>query len=175
MIASRNFVRTAALGLAFVATAALASVTFYPATGTGFVGKGDVQSAFGWNNAAAQANIAGISFTYESSVTVHGTCYWVTGEGTRGEQEHFVNHTKASSIAGTVLYSPRVHHQIDGINLTGYGDSVESGGDIPVAGGPCPGNPGNGAIWINVYTVPGSETGGLYVWFDGQKKLLGNF
>lgn len=30
---------------------ALATVTFDPGTGTGFVGKGDVQNAFGWNNA----------------------------------------------------------------------------------------------------------------------------
>jgi hypothetical protein len=29
---------------------AAASVNLDPATGTGFVGKGDVQSAFGWNN-----------------------------------------------------------------------------------------------------------------------------
>jgi hypothetical protein len=172
----KNVVRTAALGLAFAATAALASVTFYPATGTGFVGKGDVQSAFGWNNAALQANVSGISFTYESDVTWHASCYFVTGEGTRGEKEHFVPHHKSTSVAGTVQWSARVHHQVDGINLTGFtGDTVESGGEVPVAGAPCPGNPGHDGVWVNVYVEPGSSTGGLYVWYNGVKKLLGNF
>src|SRR5918996_4693526 len=37
-------------------TAAFALVTFDPSTGTGFVGKGDVQTAFGWNNKQLQNN-----------------------------------------------------------------------------------------------------------------------
>ena len=43
----------AAIAALAVSTAALATVTFDPATGIGFVGKGDVQLAFGWNNATA--------------------------------------------------------------------------------------------------------------------------
>jgi hypothetical protein len=41
---------------AMLATAALAAVTFDVNTGFGFVGKGDVQLAFGWNNKALQTN-----------------------------------------------------------------------------------------------------------------------
>jgi hypothetical protein len=37
------------------AGAAFAAITFNPDDGTGFVGKGDVQEAFGWNNHALQA------------------------------------------------------------------------------------------------------------------------
>lgn len=51
--------RIIAAGVAVITTAvitmspAFALVSFSSDTGTGFVGKGDVQSAFGWNNAAA--------------------------------------------------------------------------------------------------------------------------
>jgi len=175
MSAPKNVFRTAALGLAFVATAAVASVTFYPATGTGFVGKGDVQSAFGWNNAALQQNINGISFTYNSTVTYSGTCFWVTGPE-QNRKEHTVEHKKSTNVAGKVQWDARTHHQVDGIYLTGFGDSVESGGQIPVIGSPCPGNPGTGAVYIDVQVVPGSSTGGLYVHYNGGTGvLLGNF
>lgn len=161
--------------LAVVSTAALASVTFYPATGTGFVGKGDVQSAFGWNNAALQQNINGISFTYNSTVTYSATCYWVTGP-VQNRHEHTVVHHKNTNVAGTVKWDARTHHQVDGIYLTGFGDSVESGDDIPVVGGPCPGNPGTGAVYIDVSVVPGGSSGGLYVYYNGGTGvLLGNF
>lgn len=45
-----------------VVASALAAVTFDASTGTGFVGKGDVQLAFGWNNKQLQANAAGVTF-----------------------------------------------------------------------------------------------------------------
>ena len=164
-----------AAALAVVSMAALATVTFNPATGTGFVGKGDVQNAFAWNNAALQQNIGGISFSYNSSVTYSGTCYWVTGP-VQNRTEHTVTHTTETNVNGTVNWDARTHHQVDGIYLTGFGDTTEGGGDIPVVGGPCPGNPGTGAVYIDVQVVPGGSTGGLYVYYnDGPGVLLGNF
>ena len=49
-----------ALGSAGVASAA---VTFDSDTGVGFVGKGDVQLAFGWNNTQLQKNAPGVAFS----------------------------------------------------------------------------------------------------------------
>src|SRR5262245_5475316 len=46
-----------------MATAASASVSVNPTSGVGFVGKGDVQSAFGWKNADLQANASAVKFT----------------------------------------------------------------------------------------------------------------
>ena len=40
----------ALVGIGLIVSSALASVTFDSATGKGFVGKGDVQIAFNWNN-----------------------------------------------------------------------------------------------------------------------------
>jgi opacity protein-like surface antigen len=52
----KKMLLAAGIALATISTAAVAAVTFDPATGTGFVGKGDIQLAFGWNNKAAQDN-----------------------------------------------------------------------------------------------------------------------
>jgi hypothetical protein len=49
--------------LALTIPAANAAVTFDPATGTGFVGKGDVQSALGYNNTQLQKNANSLVFT----------------------------------------------------------------------------------------------------------------
>ena len=48
--------------LALGATAASASVNVDPATGSGFIGKGDVQLAYGWNNATLQTNASSVGF-----------------------------------------------------------------------------------------------------------------
>src|SRR5262245_53131892 len=55
----------AAVGVtAAIATGTLASAgVTVDATGHGFVGKGDIQSAMGWNNDALQRNAATLSFT----------------------------------------------------------------------------------------------------------------
>jgi hypothetical protein len=145
-------------------------VTFDPSTGTGFVGKGDVQLAFGWNNAQVQVNAAGVTFTYGQIATYDAVCTWTTGEGTRGEQIHNVTHTRTTGINTAVTYDARTHKQIDGFNLTGFGSIGEGGDPVPVVGGACPGNPGTGGVWTSV-TLTGS-TGGLFVWYNNQSAKL---
>ena len=58
----------AGLALALASSSALASVTFDPVTGIGFVGKGDVQYTFGLNNHAMQAASPTTQFRWTSSV-----------------------------------------------------------------------------------------------------------
>ena len=52
-----------------LAPAASAAVTFSETNGTGFVGKGDVQVAFSWNNKQLQANATGVSFSFTQDAT----------------------------------------------------------------------------------------------------------
>jgi len=52
-----------------LAPAASAGVTFNETNGTGFVGKGDVQVAFGWNNKQLQTNATGVSFSFTQDAT----------------------------------------------------------------------------------------------------------
>ena len=151
---------------AFITVPAFASVTFDSNTGAGFVGKGDVQLVFQWNNAALQANAPGVYFTYESSDRYTATCTWTTGEGTRGEQVHNVSvprHTSVySSINGTVRNGP---HQFTGFILNGFGTTSTSG-VVPVLGGPCVGGDGFGNAQDGTWTSvegPVSTGGGLVV------------
>jgi len=58
-----------AASLALAATALAANVD---STGKGFVGKGQVQSEFKWNNAKLQQNAAGISFSFVQTATETG-------------------------------------------------------------------------------------------------------
>jgi hypothetical protein len=148
--------------LAVVASAALATVTFDAATGKGFVGKGDVQLALGWNNAMLQSNASGVSFTYEASEDFDITCEWDTGVK---NIVHHVNHRQRSTtLNAAVLVDLRKNRQQDvtGFNLTGFGSTVESGDPIPSVGDGCPGFQGNGAVVTAVQTL-GATVGGLYV------------
>jgi len=151
--------------LIFATAIASASVTFDPNTG-GFVGKGDVQLAFGWNNAKLQQNASGVTFSYDAVDTYSATCTWVTGEGTKGEKIHNVEHNRRASVASTVAFDARKHSQIDGFILAPAGAS-DTNGVAPVVGAPCVSENGNGndAKWSAVTLV--SSTGGLSVNFGG--------
>jgi hypothetical protein len=153
-----------------IAVAAVASVTFDANTGTGFVGKGDVQIAFNWNNAALQNKAAGVYFTYESSDSYSATCTWITGEGTRGERTHNVTvprHTQVySMINGTARSGP---HQFTGFILNGFGTTSTSG-EAPVVGGDCIGE-GQDGTWTSV-EGPVSSGGGLVVHYGQQSAPL---
>jgi len=143
-------------------------------TGFGFVGKGDVQLAFGWNNATLQNNAGGVTFSLSTTTSYTSVCSWVTGEGTRGERSHEVSHTVTQGLTAVLNGSARQtkgQTQFTGFNLLGFnGDPIQSGGAIPVEGQPCPGNPGTGGTWGPVTT--GASTGGLYVTWNGTSLPL---
>jgi hypothetical protein len=165
------------LGVAACAAAtvvAYATVTFSPATGLGFIGKGDLQTPWGWNDAKLQACAAGVSFYYASaqSATYTAVCEFTTAEGRPGQQTHNIEHkvNKVSSINATVAYDARKNNlgKVTGFNLTGFGTTTTtSSGTVPVVGGPCPGNPGTDGVWISVeLTSSSSSGGGLYAASD---------
>ena len=158
----------AAAAVFALSSPASASVTFDPATGTGFVGKGDVQLAFGWNNAVLQANAKGVAFSYQQSETYDAVCTWVTGEGTKGEKTHNVSHSTATALNSEVAYDVRTHKQVDGFLLKGFGATVETG-TVPLVGGSCPGTEGHAGTWSAV-TQTGTS-GGLYV-TSGETSVL---
>ena len=171
----RKFAIAAAVAAATISTAALALVTFNPATGTGFVGKGDVQLAYAWNNKQLQDNAGGVSFVYDQTTSYEGVCTWTTGAGTRGERIHNVDHTTSTAVLSTVGYEARKNSNgkdgsITGFFLNGFGSTVSTGGSAPYVGGPCHGNPGNDAVWSSVSAT--GSTGGLFVVYGGASLLL---
>lgn len=66
MKTSTSLITTCCALIMFAASAA-ASVTFDPSTGTGFVGKGDLQTPWGWNNQKMQIEALNITFSYNST------------------------------------------------------------------------------------------------------------
>lgn len=165
----RKIVLGTACAVATFSTAAVASVTFDPATGTGFVGKGDVQLAFGWNNAAAQANATAVSFSYKSATTYDVTCEWDTEAGRSGNViHHEITIPKNTSVLSNIAYDVRKMNQYTGYNLTGLGATTTNGQSVPNLGDACPGN--NPGVVTDVQVV--SESGGLFVTFNGTSVQL---
>jgi hypothetical protein len=147
-----------ALALTVFSSSAFAAVTFDSTTGTGFVGKGDVQNALGLNNAQLQNQAAGLKFTYESVDTYEVTVEWTSGEGTKGEKTHIVNHKRNSSLTSDIIAQSRTAKQINGFNLTGLGDTIAEGA-IPKVGDYYPGNSGHEVTNVNLV----SSTNTYYV------------
>jgi hypothetical protein len=117
-----------------VAGVALAVVTFNPADGTGFVGKGDVQTALGLNNAQMQGLIqsGGVSFTYVTKDTYEVVNAWATGnvDNPVSLNYHTATVTTSVNVNSTVAFDPRKvngQQQYTGFNLTGFGTKVVEG------------------------------------------------
>ena len=104
-----KFLSTAALalgGVLLLPAAAQAAVTFDPATGTGFAGKGDVQLAFGWNNNQLQTNAGQLTFRSERSTVKVTEVSWAC-TNTRNEvvQERERTTTTTTTTSGVVSAS----------------------------------------------------------------------
>jgi hypothetical protein len=160
------------LGLAACGAAlatAYAAITFNATTGVGFVGKGDVQLALGWNNAQLQNNASGLSFTYVQARSYSIECEWttVTGGKTAKVIEHAVTHTFGADVNAAIAFAPRTQKQggINGFNLNGFENAVVSGDPLPALGdrATCPGEQGTGAVGTVIAVSVGSTSGGLYV------------
>jgi hypothetical protein len=157
----------AGFALAAAATAVFATVSFDTATGIGWVGKGDVQTPFGWRDQTMQQNHAGVTFDFVMSESYEAVCVFVTGEGTRGERTHRVDHKVKVAVSGVADDLDRIQKtktaKFTGWFLKGYlAGSAQVTGEVPVVGGPCMGNDGHDGLWGAVSApIPGTD-GGLY-------------
>jgi hypothetical protein len=117
-----------------VAGIVLASVTFDSATGIGFVGKGDVQTALGLNNAQMQAQAASLVFTLVKVDTYEVVNAWATGnpDNPVSLNSHTQTVTTFCNVSASVLYDARTHKQVDGFNLTGWNGVPIVVGTVPV-------------------------------------------
>jgi hypothetical protein len=108
--------------IALTATVAFAAVTFDPITGEGFVGKGEVQEAFGWNNRQLQADADEVEFRYvgttEQITDYSWTCTHPTNLSNTQERSRAV--TETASVQGIVDHVARERNQITGFILDGY-------------------------------------------------------
>jgi hypothetical protein len=152
----RTLLAAAAL-VAVVATAAYAEVIFNAETGTGFVGKGDVQLAMGWNNNQLQANADGLIFSVQSVSVTTWLCYHTDNENA-ADQERSVSVT----TQGLLSHTERTRNQITGFGLDGYDGTptvVTDGGPV----GSCP-NPNRELV---EGSIEEGEASGFTVYVNG--------
>ena len=114
----------AAIALALAAmlvasTAALALVTFNAQDGTGFVGKGDVQTVLGLNNKDMQTAHTSVTFKYVATNTYGFECEWFTGPA-RNRTHHVQDKTADTQVNATVDSASRKTGQWTGWNLNGF-------------------------------------------------------
>lgn len=175
-------------GAMAIGSVAGAAVIFDPATGTGFVGKGDVQLAIGWNNKQLQDNAADVTFAYNDVVSYEWFCYRETTTG--GPEPKVVPHTneraRSQAVDGDVNADPRQkkgQSQFTGFTLNGWDGDPDLGAFEGPALGSCP----NDGIVIDqaAYEADGSivkvdiedlaptlSGGGLVAIYDGVSYSL---
>ena len=152
-----------------LAAPATASVTFDPATGAGFVGKGDVQLVFSWNNKALQENASTVDFRVNSVAETTWSCTKVVVQGNDVVRDIVQQRSTTTTTAGLVTTVARENSKgkdgaVTGFYLTGYEGTPVVGTDGPEPGS-CPANPSGFVYDENaVTTVSG---GGLQVTHDG--------
>ena len=118
-------IRSAVLSMTAVATVATAAyaATFDPTTGTGFVGKGELQTPWGWNNATLQKEAEGVTFKVSQQVTYEQECSYLTG----GRNPERVRETKEATrpLNSRVTYETRNNKRgaVTGFILDGFGSS----------------------------------------------------
>jgi hypothetical protein len=138
-----------------------------------FLGKGDVQTVLGLNNAKMNADAPSLVFTYETVNSYSITVEWTTETGGKESKiiEHAIDLHRNTVVSTTVAADARKNAnspiQVTGFWLT-FGATTVSGGEIPVVNIPASlyenlggNNLGNDAV-VTAVTLE-SSTGGLYV------------
>jgi hypothetical protein len=143
----------AGAGVALVSTVALASVTLDVNDGalTGFIGKGDIQSAFHYNNKQMQDQVNNVKFTFGDSLHVTFSCTFETTHTT-----HTHDWDRSGDLSVTWIGNPRLNPTGSGtgwlvsgtLHLTG---NLASLTEFPVEGQPCP--IGNGTVDVGSINV----------------------
>jgi hypothetical protein len=104
------------IGLAVVA---YAQITFNPGNGTGFVGKDEIQQAFGWKNGDVRKNIGRTQFRYVSSTEYSWEC-----ERLRGPAQTIAHSSEGGEEDSLLSEVAQKGGQISGINLVGIASSI---------------------------------------------------
>jgi hypothetical protein len=165
-----------------VAGVSAATVTFVPG-GPGFVGKGDVQVAFHWNNAQFQANAPDITFTEAFDLIQAEYCtHWQNGEIV----ESWVR-SRTLDEDKVETYTTRVRNgKISGFDLTGPDESTDSFHYDPWQGDALPSECFSDGSYVNTVDSEGNgwnswtiidplHTSSLYVNYGGQRVKLATY
>jgi hypothetical protein len=158
-----------AMGLALVAMlvaagTVFAAATFDPVTGEGFVGKGDVQTAFNLNNKQLQQQAENVSFSF---VTVTEQTWVCTNERNEQTQER-ARTTETQGLFSSVTRDNK--KQVTGFLLTGFKpDSTTTSTEGPALNS-CPAAQSGWTLTTPAGDpVPVPEESGLFATLNGVK------
>jgi hypothetical protein len=132
----------ATLLIGATAMPANAAVTFDTSDGTGFVGKGDIQTAFGWNNADLQTHAPDVSFAWHEVIRYDATCQVQTGNPNQPQsiRTQEISTPVVTRVHTEITNDLRLKNQVTGFLLTGLG-TPSTVVEVPNVGDPC--NVGN--------------------------------
>ncbi|ASK67920.1 hypothetical protein CF168_03050 [Shewanella bicestrii] len=133
----------------FVFASSVNATVTYDENGNGFIGKGDIQSVFDWNNSQLQTNASALEFRFFAEGTVTWTCEWWTGSsgttnGSANNQGTLKYHSEEAEISydinKVVNFDSRKNKQqmVTGFTLTGNSvalNSVNSTNSVASCGG----------------------------------------
>lgn len=136
--------------LALIVGSALAAVTYDPETKSGFVGKGDVQLVYNWNDKQLQSNASSIDFRHISEEVYDVECKVTETlpDGTKqnGQPKTKKVHTRtvtdeSTSIAYDTVTGSRTNNnsKVTGFRLNGPQGTPVAIGDVPAEGDDCEG------------------------------------
>jgi hypothetical protein len=163
---------TAAAGIAFSSPAS-ASVTYDPATKTGFAGFGDVRNAFGWTDEMLASRAPDVLFGHDfwTDDTYTASC----GENTVAIVHHreFGRFELAGALAqhrgrGAAGYRGK----LIGFRIIGATAGISGTSVPPAAGQPCPQAPGPDATIDTVHLVSSTTGWALTVSFQDVRREL---
>lgn len=128
----------ACVALAVFASAGFAAVTFNAADGTGFVGKGDVQLVYSWNNKTLQDNAGSVGFRAASEVVTEVSWVCTNSKNDNTQEKERKTTTTVEGVVDSISRDKK--GQITGFNLIGYAGGTT---ETVVTDGPsvdsCPG------------------------------------
>ena len=123
-----------------IPTVAIASVAVD--NGVGFVGKGDVQSALGWNNAAFDKGAASLKFTAGAEKVIADykmSCFNGTTGAIDAEVSHqIISQPGTTTVTATPVFNAGNGKQIIGFDLTGQTSGFTATGGATLREVPCP-------------------------------------
>jgi hypothetical protein len=133
--------------------------------GSYFVGKGDVQLFFGWNNQALQKNAGNVQFRLNSSSTTEWTCTrtFFTGPEGNEEEKQIVQerHTQTSTQSALTTQGRDISEGLNGPN-TGFNVKPVGTPTIVTEGpavGSCPAEPSGFVYDDNAVTTSNGGSG----------------
>jgi hypothetical protein len=156
---------TVALVLSLLITTIVLAAWWVDGEGFGFVGKGDVQLVYGWNNKALQDNADLVQFQAASVVVTEVS--WIC-TNSKNEQTQERERTTTTTLEGLLESVARDKKQVTGFMLNGWdGEHVS----LTETEGPplnsCPEGPWTLTTPAGDPEVVSESGGGLQVSFDG--------